>query len=203
MTALSKKSVRLLTLVLLALATTAALLLWRPRVPVRQDPSARVAPSSVSRTNLVLISGHLCLAGQDRPFNGLMLEHWADGSLRSRSAVTNGLLHGLSEGWHTNGQLQVTEYFNKGVSHGLRTKWHAKGRKLSECEIADGKIDGTFQRWLENGSIAEQVDFVHGQPQGLALAYFESGFLKSRARLKDGKVIEQKFWEDGQTKDRR
>jgi len=162
---------------------------------------AEVAPVAVSRTNLVLVAGRLCLSGQTNAFTGLMLEYSAGGSLRSRSAVTNGLLHGLSEGWHTNGQFQVTEHFKEGVSHGLRTKWHPNGVKLSEGVIVDGKFHGTFRRWSQSGTLAEQLEFVGGQPDGVALAFFESGFLKARAKVEGGKVIEQTSWKDGESKE--
>jgi len=157
-----------------------------------------VAPVAVSRTNLVLVAGRLCLSGQTNIFTGLMLEHYADGDLRSRSAVTTGLLHGLSEGWHTNGQLQVTEQFKEGVSHGLRTKWYADGTKLSEATIADGKLHGPFRRWHPNGELAEEVQLKDGQPDGLAKAYFPSGSMRSRTTMQTGKVVEQKLWKDGE-----
>ena len=39
----------------------------------------------------------------DHAVHGNMVEYYAPGRLQSRSVVSNGLLHGLSEGWHTNG----------------------------------------------------------------------------------------------------
>lgn len=157
-----------------------------------------ISPIAIFRTNLVLVAGRLCLSGESNAFTGLMLEHSADGALRSRSSVSNGLLHGISEGWHTNGQLQVTENFKEGVSHGLRTKWHPNGTRLSEAVIVDGKLHGPFRRWSESGAPAERAEFVSGQPNGIAVAYFASGFLKTRAKMKDGKVLEQTSWKDGE-----
>lgn len=195
----TKWAFSLVALVLLAGALTTLLVrLLDPKSPVE---SSAVVPVAISRTNLVLVAGRLCMVGQTNAFAGIMIEHPAGGSLRSRSSVTNGLLHGISEGWHTNGQLQVTENFKEGVSHGLRTKWYSNGVKLSEGRIVDGKFHGTFRRWSESGALAEQIEFVDGQPDGLALAYFESGFLKTRADMKDGKVIEQASWKDGESKE--
>jgi antitoxin component YwqK of YwqJK toxin-antitoxin module len=185
----------------LVLAGALVTLLVRWPDPKPPAPSSAVGPVAVSRTNLVLVEGRLRLSGQTNAFTGLMLDHSAGGLLRSRSAVTNGLLHGLSEGWHTNGQLQVTEHFKDGVSHGVRTKWHPNGAKLSEGGIVDGKFHGTFRRWSESGTLAEQIEFVSGQPHGLSLAYFPSGFLKARMKMKDGKIIEQATWKDGEHKE--
>ena len=185
----------------LALVGALVTLLVRLQDPKSPAQSTAVAPVAVARTNLVLVAGRLCLSGQTNAFNGLMLEHSYGGILRSRSAVTNGLLHGLSEGWHTNGQLQVTEHFKEGTSHGVRTKWHPNGKKLSEGGIVDGKFNGTFRRWSESGSLAEQIEFASGQPHGLSLAWYPSGFLKARATMDQGKVVEQKLWKDGESKD--
>jgi len=155
----------------------------------------------VLKSGLELKAGHLYRIGSTDLFTGLMLERSANDLLRSRTAVSNGLLQGLSEGWHTNGQLQVTEYFKEGVSHGLRTKWYPSGAKLSEGEIVDGKFHGTFRRWTETGSLAEQVEFTDGQPDGLSLAYYPSGFLKARIFMDKGKVLEKNYWPDGEQKE--
>ena len=187
---------RVISLLALAGAMT-TLLLWTP-APKAPVQSPALAPLATSRTNLVLVTGRLCLSGETNAFTGIMIEHSPDGLLRSRSAVTNGLLHGTSEGWHTNGQLQVTEHFKEGVSHGLRTKWHADGTKLSTAMIAVGQLHGSFRRWHENGVPSEEVEFQQGQPDGLAKAYFPSSFLKSKTTLQSGKIVEQKFWNDGE-----
>lgn len=187
----TKWAFSLLALALLAGAVT-MLLPWllAPKLPIE---STAVAPAAISRTNLVLVAGRLCLAGETNAFSGIMIDHQTDGMLRSRSAVTNGLLHGLSEGWHTNGQLQVTEHFKAGVSHGPRTKVYADGTKLSEAAIVDGQLHGPFRRWHENGALAEEMEMNHGQPDGIAKAYFANGTLKSECTLRNGKVVEQKF----------
>jgi antitoxin component YwqK of YwqJK toxin-antitoxin module len=46
--------------------------------------------------------------------------------------VSNGQLNGVSEGWFTNGVLQIREHFMDGSSEGPVTKWHSSGAKLSE-----------------------------------------------------------------------
>ena len=183
----------------LLVAMLAALLLWA--VGSRWSGKTLRNTVTVSRTNLVLVAGRLRLSGQTNGFSGQKVEHSVHGSLRSSSAVLNGVLHGLSQGWYTNGQLQVTEHFRKGVSHGLRTKWYINGHKQSEATIVAGQLEGPYRRWHENGVLAEQVEFRQGQAHGLSFSYFPSGSLKARVTLDQGKVIEQKFWKDGEAKD--
>lgn len=188
-----------LLLLLLGLGALAALLFLRPvgPSPVAVVPSA---PLEAARTNLVLADGRWRVKEGTNLFTGLLLEHHPDGTLRSRSMVVNGLLHGLSEGWYTNGQAQVSEQFQEGVSHGLRTKWYPDGARQSEAAIVDGKLHGTFRRWHENGTLSEQVEFVGGQPQGVSVSYFPSGCLKARVELKNARPIRQEFWKDGERK---
>ena len=169
-----------------------------PRPP-RVETSTAVL--EVSQTNLVLADGRLRQLGQSNSFSGFMVEQYPDGRHLSRSAITNGLLHGFSQGWYTNGQLQVTEQFKEGVSHGLRTKWYSSGAKQSEANIVDGKLNGPFRKWHENGTLSEELEFAAGQPEGISLAYFPSSYLKARVVTKQGKLVEQEFWKDGEKKE--
>lgn len=162
------------------------------------DATTAAAPLEISRTNLVLMDGRLKQPAFTNAFTGFMVEHYAGGILRSRSAVSNGLLHGLSQGWYTNGQMQVSEYFRDGVSQMVRTKWYADGGKQSEAGIVDGKLHGTFQKWHTNGVMSEWVEFSADQPVGTSTSWFPSGYLKGRVTLRDGKPVEQQFWKDGE-----
>ena len=163
---------------------------FRPR---RDSP-----PPEVNRSELVLVDGKLRLKNSPLPFTGIMLERYPGGVLQSRSSILDGSLHGLSEGFYTNGQVQVTEHFNHGVSHGPRTKWYIDGRKMSEATIENGKLQGAFTRWHENGKIAEQIRLRDGQPDGTCTAWHPDGSLKAEATLQNGKVIQQKFWNPGE-----
>ena len=154
----------------------------------------------IARPNLALQQGRLYQISQTQPFTGMMVELHPDGLLRSRSAISNGLLHGVSEGWHPNQQLAVRENFRAGISHGMRTKWYENGVKVSEAMIVDGKLHGTFRRWHENGGLAEEIEMRNGSPDGLSRAYYASGYLKAQAQLQNGKLVEQKSWKDGEFK---
>ena len=163
----------------------------------RHRPLPTTPLAEVHRKNLELRAGSWYAPGQTNGFTGFLFDTYDDGAMKSRSAVSNGWLHGLSQGWHTNGQQQVEEHFVAGTSHGLRTKWHPNGQRLSEVSIVSGKLQGTFRSWHENGERAEEVELKDGQPDGLSKAYFPSGFSKSQVTLRDGKVVDKKFWRDG------
>lgn len=155
----------------------------------------------VLATEMARRDGLLYHGQQTQPFTGFMLEKYPGGALKSRSAIRDGVLDGLSEGWHTNGQTQVREFFKKGVSHGLRVKWYDRGTKLSEGNIVEGKHEGIFRRWHENGRLAEEVNMRQGEPDGLSQAFYPSGYLKAQATMKNGQVVETKSWADGELKE--
>jgi hypothetical protein len=152
-------------------------------------------PNQRLRTELDLRDG--CLFDRGNPFTGAVLEYYANGQIKSRSSISNGLLEGLSEGWHTNGVLQVSEHFAKGVSNGLRTKYYENGKKLSETRVINGTIEGLYQRWHENGILAQRFYLTNGLPNGEAVSYFPDGALKARVRLDHGTVVEQRFAKQG------
>lgn len=155
-----------------------------------------LAKAETHRTNLVLHAGRWTLPGTTNAFTGLLLDTYDNGARKSLSTVSNGLLNGVSRGWHTNGQHQVEEHFFASVSHGLRTKWHPNGQKLSEVTIVDGKLHGMFRRWDENGALTEEIEMKNGQPEGISNSYFPSGFLKSQVLLRNGQVVSRQSWND-------
>lgn len=164
---------------------------WRTETP----PAPAVA---VPLAELVLHEGRLVRTGDTNAFTGWMEEHHSGAGLKSRSWISAGRLDGVSEGWFTNGVLQVREHFVAGVSEGTVTRWYETGTLLSQGTAVAGKLEGTFRRWHENGVLGEEVQLRAGQPEGLSRAWFPSGCPKAEVTLKDGKIVQQQFWKDGE-----
>jgi len=171
--------------------------LWRGfqswRIPV-STASAVTAPAG----ELAMQGGRLVRTGETVPFTGWMEERHAGAGLKSRTWIGDGRLEGVSEGWFTNGVIQVREYFVGGISEGPVTRWHGNGAKQSEGTARAGKLEGPFRRWHDNGVLAEELFLRGGQPQGLSRAWFPSGYLKAEVTLNDGKIIARRFWKDGE-----
>ena len=167
-----------------AVALALALVWLRPETKSFTPSPAFV---ELSRDQLLFTNRHLVRRGETNPFTGLMIDRYASGALRSCSTISNGLLNGVSHGWHTNGQLQVEEFFVDGVSHGTRTRWFTDGAKESEAPIAHGVIEGVFRKWHTNGVLAQQITLSNGVPQGLSRAWRPDGTL-NEVNLRDGMV---------------
>ena len=130
-------------------------------------------------------------------FSGYLVSHYPDGTLRSRSRVVDGRLHGLSEGWYADGTPEIREEFRAGLSHGVRLRWHPNGEMASRAEIEDGQLHGVFRRWREDGTLWQVIHMRHSQPHGISKAYFPSGYLEARTEIERGNVVRQEFWDDG------
>jgi len=170
---------------------------WHHSRPLR--PSA---PSFVelNRTNLMRLQNHWCVLGQTNPFTGVMLEFYPGGARMSRSVISNGLLNGLSEGWFTNGQIQIQETYHDNLSDGLRTKWYPNGKKLSESAIVQGKLEGIFRHWHIDGSLAEEIPMHAGRQEGVGHAYYPSGYLAEEVEVRAGQVIHKATFKPGERK---
>ena len=180
-----------------AILTVTALSVFVRR-PLNPVPALVSAPREVPARELVLRNERSFWKDETDPFTGIVFENYPGGSAKSRSMLSHGVLDGVSEGWHTNGTLQVREYFQNGVSHGARTKWFESGGKMSEANIELGKIVGVFRRWHENGALAEEIQMSDNVPDGISRAFYPSGALKAEAKLEKGKVLEQHFWKENE-----
>jgi len=180
----------------LALAALVACVVLGVRRWRTAEPPAPAVTASLGE--LTLRDGRMIRTGETNPFTGWMEESYPGAGLKSRSWLAAGRLDGVSEGWFTNGVLQVREHFVAGVSEGTVTRWHVTGVMQSQGTALAGKLEGTFRRWHENGVLAEELLLRAGQPEGLSRAWFPSGCPKAEVTLKDGKIVQQQFWKDGE-----
>jgi antitoxin component YwqK of YwqJK toxin-antitoxin module len=157
-----------------------------------------VGQSERTARELVQKDGRLCDPQSGGPFTGWLVERYPDAVLKSRSWLSNGVLQGLSEGWHTNGTLQIREQYEAGMAQGDVTRWREDGSKLSEGSTRGGKFEGTFRRWHPNGQLAEEVTFRAGTPDGLSRAWHPDGSLKAEVRHQNGTIVERHFWKPGE-----
>ncbi|MEW6156072.1 MAG: hypothetical protein AB1813_01480 [Verrucomicrobiota bacterium] len=153
--------------------------------------------ASVPRFRLEVRAGKFHRHGSMAAFTGWMTDHFEDGTVKLRSAVVDGRLHGMSVGWFTNGVRELREHFHRGLPHGMRTTWHANGRKRSEGQLFAGLQEGCYRQWHENGDLAVEAEFKEGKPHGLSRAWYPSGFLKAEVLMKHGEIQIRHSYLDG------
>ncbi|MFM7555815.1 MAG: toxin-antitoxin system YwqK family antitoxin, partial [Verrucomicrobiota bacterium] len=153
------------------------------------SPASMAAMETVGRDRLILRDGRWMKTDETNAFTGLMVEFYPDGTLLSRSAVSNGVLHGVSEGWWTNAVLAVREVFVAGKSHGTRTKWNVMSHRIAETTISQGQIHGYHREWHTNGTLALEVTMSQGKPHGLSRKWSPDGSLAGQWTLSNGAVV--------------
>ena len=147
---------------------------------------------------LIQREGKLYNKADKQPFTGWLVERTGDASLKSKSWLSNGILNGISEGWYTNGVMQVREHFVGGLANGPVTRWNEDGSKRSEGTAREGKLEGSFRRWHPSGQLAEEVTFHAGTPDGVSHAWHPDGSLKAEVRHEHGTIVDRHYWKPGE-----
>ncbi len=185
---------RVVTVLLLAGAVAAGVFhVFRSPVPDSQPD----ALTEMIRDDLEREGAVLRIRDDGTIFSGYLVSHYPDGTLRSRSRVVDGKLHGLSEGWYADGTPEIREAFHEGVSHGVRYRWHPNGEMASRTEIEDGRLHGEYRFWREDGTLFQLMSMRDDRVHGVSKAYFPSGYLQARAEVDRGVVIRRESWDDG------
>jgi antitoxin component YwqK of YwqJK toxin-antitoxin module len=164
---------------------------------LKRGRTTEPAAASVDRLQLELRQGKFYRPDAPEPFTGWVIDYFEDGTVKLRSAVLAGRLHGESSGWFTNGGPELCEHFQEGLPHGLRTTWHPNGQKRSEGQLEAGRQQGVYRQWDEHGKQVVEAGFVDGKPHGPSLAWYPNGSLKAEALMQHGEVQARQVYPAG------
>ncbi|MDN2678441.1 toxin-antitoxin system YwqK family antitoxin [Janthinobacterium sp. SUN033] len=185
------------------------------------------SPRYTGRRSVYFADGQLGLLEErngEGDFNGVNVEYYADGTVKSRKAYRDGEYDGLHSHFHANGQLrhallyqagqpadgeflsfdehgQVSNraHFADGVLTGEVTAFHADGRLAERGPYLDGQRNGLHQAWWPDGREMSRLNFLHGKPQGWSLLYFANGQLDQKNLFEDGVMLSTQSWRDDGT----
>jgi antitoxin component YwqK of YwqJK toxin-antitoxin module len=96
------------------------------------------------------------------------------------------LRHGLSQHWHTNGQLAFSGQYDYDKSIGTFTYWYSNGHKASEGEFKNDQLHGTWVWWHGNGQKSAIGQYRDGAHIGQWRWWAENGKL-TKQQVYDGK----------------
>jgi antitoxin component YwqK of YwqJK toxin-antitoxin module len=88
---------------------------------------------------------------RDRPFTGVAIEAYPDGSPRSESAYREGLVEGLSRLWYPSGQIKEEASYWRGARHGITREWTERGQLRAKRTYEFG-ILVREQTWNDDGT---------------------------------------------------
>lgn len=88
----------------------------------------------------------------DRPFTGIAVEFFPDGTLCSEVPHLDGVRHGLVRAWYPSGQLRKEANLWQGGLHGYKHEWDEQGRLVS-TEFGELGVGTAEKRWDEQGRL--------------------------------------------------
>lgn len=111
---------------------------------------------------------HLRLEGfrvvfEGRPFTGMIVERYPDGSLSRWALALNGRRYYKELQWYPDGLRQSELPFVAGVPHGAAKTWHRTGEPQSLKSYVDGMEHGEAWSWNPRGDLIEYRVTDHGR----------------------------------------
>ena len=82
---------------------------------------------------------------------------------------------GLYLEWYPSGQLKSVKAYAEGVQHGRETWYYEQGEKSYEAQWVQGEKQGVLTEWYENGSKMSETPYEKGLKSGTAVGWYEAG----------------------------
>lgn len=105
--------------------------------------------------------------------DGVYVSYGANGKVSSRTHMKDGQMHGLSEVFHTNGQL------------------------YQRVRFVHDKREGEFTDYAPDGSLRARAVFVHGQPEGWSFESHDNGQVSQKVLYHQGDILSMQKWAPG------
>ena len=157
------------------------------------------------------------------PPDGLVVDHYDNGQVRSRVHYDNGVEHGdfavfyrdggrwergtyvagalegTHEKWWTNGRLALREHYVQGKLDGPYVRNYADGTHWELAGYRAGERIGPYKKWWKNGALAHDATYVEGKLHGPYRQYYDTGAIWAVARYEHGKPlgVHKRWFPDG------
>jgi antitoxin component YwqK of YwqJK toxin-antitoxin module len=131
----------------------------------------------------------------DKPFfrgSAKRFEEWNkyDSENRLTDGTTGELVSGQVKLYGDDGKLQSESHYQDGLVHGFSNSFHSNGVQATKTVFSNGDKTGTETWWGDNGLKSYEANFVNGKMNGLETIWGEGGSISSQLRYKDGKLVE-------------
>ena len=115
-------------------------------------------------------SGIAFLPFQAKPFTGIAVKNYPDGSKLESFTYKKGRKHGRHISWFRDGNRQYEGSYKNGIEHGKWIRWHENGEKSGAGEFKFGNENGKWIIWHEGGG--KMVEYLY----------------------KNGALVSEKYW---------
>lgn len=118
-------------------------------------------------------------------FTGNIIEFYAIGNLKSKTACLNGKEHGYMESWYPNGKPEEQRMYIHGKKTATHTGWWPNGQKRFERHFENDQYTGVNKEWYESGRLYTVMGYLNNNEIGGA-GWRDNGKCFMNFRIQDG-----------------
>jgi len=122
-----------------------------------------------------------------RPFTGLRMTQFGDGSVQHKTPFRRGLKHGLDSAWYPNGQVKYARMYAMGKKAGVHSMWYDNGVLKSLGTYQNDFYQGNLKEWYPDGNLYRDFNYVDGQEAGLQQMWKSDGRIKANYVVRQGR----------------
>ena len=111
------------------------------------------------------------------PAEGLVVEYYDTGQVRSKRRFEHGVAHGAFEVFYRDGTPWERGTFASGNLDGDHDKWWNNGHAASRAHYVDGRLEGDYERWYASGQVWEKATYRDGKRVGEYRKWWKNGTL--------------------------
>ena len=138
----------------------------------------------------------LSFSVKEGKIDGLYVEYYLSGSIKSQSNFKNGILDGKYSKFYENNLLMEEFYYKNGLMEGERILNWRNGNLKEKNFFKRGAMTGASEFYFSNGNRRKIISFdVNGRRDGEWIDYNSDGKLKLKVVYKSGKVLDSVIYQ--------
>ena len=138
----------------------------------------------------------LSFSVKEGKIDGLYVEYYLGGSIKSQSNFKNGILDGKYSKFYENNLLMEEYYYKNGLMEGERILNWRNGNLKEKNFFKRGAMTGASEFYFSNGNRRKIISFdVNGRRDGEWIDYNSDGKLKLKVVYKSGKVLDSVIYQ--------
>ena len=124
---------------------------------------------------------------KDELKHGSYVGYHPDGSIFEESTYLNGEVHGIRNLYYEGSKkLQTMETYDHGIMSGLFEEYHLNGQVSFTGLYVDNAMDGVWKKYNEGGQLLEEVSFKDSEENGPFKEYHLNGQLAAEGAYLNG-----------------
>ncbi len=122
----------------------------------------------------------------EKLYSGFIKKLNLDNGGISVGGILDGMLHGRSVSYYTDGKIHEIRMYRKNKSVGKQTGYWENGKMKFEFNYLDDRREGSSKQWYKSGTPYAFLNFKNDREHGLQQAWRENGKVYINYEAKDG-----------------